>query len=79
MIPVRVSLPVIRLTVHVLDELEEIQWKVEATPVSLRALLEGGLTAVLVPVLFLWVSSAIEVRLLRNVMTDLSMRRSPPM
>jgi small-conductance mechanosensitive channel len=58
-----------------LEELEQIRWKMGASQVSLRALLEGGVTAVLVMVLALWLSSVIEARLLRNVTSDLSMRK----
>lgn len=58
-----------------LDELDQIRWKMGANQVSLRALLEGGITAVLVMVLALWLSSVIEARLLRSVTSDLSMRK----
>jgi len=58
-----------------LDELDGVRWKMGAHPVSLRSLLEGGFTAVLVLVLALWLSSVIEARLLRNVTTDLSLRK----
>lgn len=58
-----------------LDEMESITWKIGASRVSLRALIEGGLNAVLVMVLVLWISSVIESRLLRNVTTDLSLRK----
>lgn len=58
-----------------MQELEEVRWKMGATQMSLRALLEGGLTAVLVLVLALWLSAVIEARLLRNVTSDLSMRK----
>ena len=111
-IPVLISLAVIRLTVRVLSaalpssgwvkliertvswlawggsilwitgllpvlmaELDDIKWKIGASQVSLRALIEGSLSAVLVMVLALWVSSVIEARLLRNVTTDLSLRK----
>lgn len=58
-----------------LDELEDIRWKMGSSQVSLRALLEGGLTAVLVLMLALWLSAVIEARLLRNVTNDLSLRK----
>lgn len=58
-----------------LEELEGISWKVGSSRVTLRAMLEGGLNAVLVMVIALWISSVIEARLLRNVTTDLSLRK----
>jgi small-conductance mechanosensitive channel len=47
-----------------LSEMEEIHWKVGGSSVSLRSLVEGSLSAVLVLVLMLWLSAAIETRLL---------------
>lgn len=61
-----------------LGELESVQWKLAGTEVSLRALLEGGLTAVAVLVGALWISAAIEARLLAGAGDDgnaLSMRK----
>lgn len=49
-----------------LDELDQISWKMGEARMSLRALIEGGLTAALMLVLALWVSSVIEARLLRS-------------
>lgn len=59
----------------VLGELEDITWKVGATQVSLRNLIEGGLTAILVLILSLSLSSAIEVRLLKGATDNLSLRK----
>lgn len=59
----------------VLEELEDIHWKIGAKNVSLRNLLEGACTAVIVLVLALWVSAAIEARLLRGSAMDLSLRK----
>lgn len=58
-----------------LEEMESISWKMGGSRVTLRAMLEGGLSAVLVMVIALWISSVIEARLLRNVTTDLSLRK----
>ena len=58
-----------------LDEMEDISWKMGGSRVTLRAMLEGGLNAVLVMVIALWISSVIEARLLRNVTSDLSLRK----
>lgn len=58
-----------------LDELDGISFKLGAAHVSLRNLLEGTITAVIVLVLALWLSSAIEARLLRGHSMDLSLRK----
>ncbi|WP_084267164.1 mechanosensitive ion channel family protein [Azohydromonas lata] len=47
-----------------LGEMEDIRWKVGGSSVTLRSLVEGGLSTVVVMVLVLWLSSAIETRLL---------------
>ncbi|WP_397533386.1 mechanosensitive ion channel family protein [Roseateles sp.] len=60
---------------ELLKEMESITWKIGGSRVSLLALLEGGMNAVLVMVAVLWISAAIEARLLRNVTTDLSLRK----
>ncbi|MFG6490396.1 mechanosensitive ion channel family protein [Roseateles sp. BYS78W] len=58
-----------------MDELDDIGWKFGAVKLTLRNLIEGGLTAMLVLVLALWISSAIEAQLLRRESLDLSMRK----
>lgn len=61
----------------VLAELDDITWKIGTTTLSLRTLLEGTITAGAVMILALWVSSAIESRLLRKAAGgDLSMRKA---
>lgn len=61
----------------VLEELDQIQWKVGTSHLSVRTLIEGGLTAGLVMLLTLWVSSAIESRLLRtSTGSELSLRKA---
>ena len=47
-----------------LDELDQISWKMGEARMSLRTLIEGGLTAALMLVLALWISAVIEARLL---------------
>ena len=60
----------------VLAELDAIQWKLGGANVSLRSLLEGALSAVVVMVVALWVSAAIEQRLLAGaVSSNLSLRK----
>ncbi|CAM4000257.1 mechanosensitive ion channel family protein [Roseateles saccharophilus] len=58
-----------------MDVLDDIGWKVGNVHLTLRNMIEGGLTAALVLVLALWASSAIEAQLLRRESLDLSMRK----
>src|SRR5690606_29584187 len=61
----------------VLAEMDQINWKIGSTQISLLTLLEGVLTAGAVLILSLWVSSAIEARLLRKAVGgDLSLRKA---
>jgi small-conductance mechanosensitive channel len=59
----------------ILDELDDIGWKFGTVKLTLRNIIEGGLTAALVLVVALWISAAIESRLLRRESMDLSMRK----
>ncbi|MBC7939238.1 MAG: mechanosensitive ion channel, partial [Chitinophagaceae bacterium] len=59
----------------ILRELDDISWKVGASRVSLRNLLEGAVTAGLVMMVVLWVSAALETRLLRGATSNLSVRK----
>ena len=58
-----------------LTELDAIQWKLGSTRISVRNLLEGTLTAVAVLMLALWVSAALESRLLEGATDNLSIRK----
>ena len=58
-----------------LDAMDDVHWKVGAAHLSLRDILEGTLTAGLVMVLALWVSAAIEKRLLHGTGNTLSLRK----
>ena len=61
----------------ILDELDDIKWKVGGSMLSVRTILEGAVTAVIVLLLALWVSSAIESRLLRSATGgELSLRKA---
>ena len=61
----------------VLEELDDIKWKVGSSTLSVRTMLEGALTATVVIVVTLWISSAIESRLLRNATGgELSLRKA---
>jgi small-conductance mechanosensitive channel len=60
-----------------LDELDGIHWKLGGARVSVRNLIEGALSAGFVLVLALWVSAAIEQRLLRGAYGEqLSLRKA---
>lgn len=61
----------------VLSEMDQIIWKIGSTQLSLLTLVEGVITAGAVLILSLWVSSAIEARLLRKAVGgDLSLRKA---
>lgn len=60
-----------------LEELDQISWKMGGGRMSLRTLIEGVLTAGAVLILSLWISSAIEARLLRSATGgELSLRKA---
>ena len=58
-----------------LESLESVHWRMGGAQMSLRTLLEGGVTAAVVLVLTLWLSAAIERRLLAGTATSLSTRK----
>jgi small-conductance mechanosensitive channel len=58
-----------------MEAMDEFSWKVGSTRMSLRNVVEGTLTAGLVMVIALWVSSAIEKKLLRGSGSTLSLRK----
>jgi small-conductance mechanosensitive channel len=58
-----------------LDAMEDIRWTMGGHDMSLRNFVEGLVSAGLVMVLALWVSSAIEKRLLRGTGSDLSIQK----
>jgi small-conductance mechanosensitive channel len=61
----------------VLEELDQIHWKVGASNLSVRNMIEGALTAGAVLILTLWISSAFEARLLRSATGgELSLRKA---
>jgi small-conductance mechanosensitive channel len=60
-----------------LNALDQVSWKVGAARLSARNMLEGLLTAGVVLILALWVSAAIEARLLREATgSELSLRKA---
>lgn len=58
-----------------LEELDAIHWKVGGADLTLRSLLEGALSAGVVLVVALWISAAIESRLLAGATDNLSVRK----
>jgi small-conductance mechanosensitive channel len=58
-----------------LQELDQITWKLGGTVVSVRAMLEGAITAVLAMLLALWLSSLLESRLLSGATENISLRK----
>ncbi len=61
----------------ILEELDQISWKVGGSTLSLRTMLEGALTAGAVLIFTLWISAAIEARLLRAATGgELSLRKA---
>lgn len=60
----------------VLAELDQVHWKVGSSQISVRAMIEGALTAGAVLILTLWMSATIESRLLHGAdgNSDLSLR-----
>jgi small-conductance mechanosensitive channel len=60
-----------------LSELEEIRWKVGGSVMTARTLIEGTLSAGAVLIVTLWISSALEARLLRDATGEsLSLRKA---
>lgn len=60
-----------------LEELDQITWKVGGTTLSVRTVIEGTLTAGVVLLVTLWISAAIEARLLRSATGgELSLRKA---
>jgi len=59
----------------VLAAMDEVQWKVGAAHFTLRNVVEGSVTAGSVMVLMLWISAAIERKLLHGSGNTLSMRK----
>ena len=59
----------------VLEQLDEVRWKIGTAQVSLRNMIEGSLTAAVVMVLALWLSAALERKIIHGTGDDLSMRK----
>src|SRR5687767_5521902 len=59
----------------VVDKLEALRWKIGGADVSLRSIVEGVLTALVALVAVLWLSAAIEARLLATERINVSVRK----
>jgi len=59
----------------VVSQLEALHWKIGGSDVSLRSMVEGALTALVALVAVLWLSAAIEARLLATERVNLSVRK----
>lgn len=72
---IAVVLWVLGILQPLLDQLDDIKWRMGGAQVSLGGVLNGVLTGGVVVVLMLWLSSVIERRLTRNATTSLSTRK----
>ena len=59
----------------VMDAMDDVSWKIGTSRMSLRNVVEGTLTACLVMVIALWISAAIEKKLLHGTGNTLSLRK----
>jgi len=59
----------------VLEQLDGVRWKIGSAQISLRNMIEGSLTAAVVMVLALWLSAALERKIIHGTGDDLSMRK----
>ncbi len=74
---IAVALWVSGLLPVLLEEADQIAWKVGTAKLTVRNIIEGGLTAGLVLILTLWISSSIEGRLLKSATgAELSVRKA---
>ncbi len=58
-----------------LAELDQITWKLGGTTISVSNLLEGAISAIVVLMVTLWLSSLLEQKLLHGAVQNLSMRK----
>lgn len=56
-------------------ELDTLQWQLGGTRISVLNIIEGALAAVVVMVVALWISAALEARLLKGATGNVSMRK----
>jgi small-conductance mechanosensitive channel len=72
---VAVALWITGLLPLVMAELDAVNWRLGGTTISLRNVIEGLVTAAVVLIVALWVSAAIEARLLKGSGQTLSLRK----
>jgi small-conductance mechanosensitive channel len=72
---IAVALWVTGILPTVMDALDDVSWKMGTAHVTLRNLIEGTLSVIVVLVIALWVSAAIEAQLLRGATGSLSLRK----
>ena len=60
---------------RLLQAMDELRWHMGGTDVSLRSLLEGGLSVLVVLLGMLWLSALIERRLLQGAVDNISVRK----
>ena len=58
-----------------LDAMDELHWKIGGSNVTLLAIIQGGLTALMALVLVLWLSTVVEARLMRASRINMSVRK----
>ncbi|HEX6016502.1 MAG TPA: mechanosensitive ion channel domain-containing protein [Burkholderiaceae bacterium] len=58
-----------------IDAMEEVRWRIGGSTVSLLAMTQGALTALVALVAVLWLSALVEARLMRASSVDLSVRK----
>jgi small-conductance mechanosensitive channel len=58
-----------------MNELDGIRWKIGSTSITVRNLVEGVVTAIAVLIAALWLSAALEARLLKGATDNLSIRK----
>jgi len=59
----------------ILRELDDIKWKIGSTEISVSSIIQGAISAVLVMMLALWVSSLLESRLLKGATDNIGIRK----
>ncbi|HVO07048.1 MAG TPA: mechanosensitive ion channel domain-containing protein [Burkholderiaceae bacterium] len=58
-----------------IDSMEEVKWRIGGSTISLLAILQGALTALVALLSVLWLSTLIEARLMRASRVNLSVRK----
>lgn len=69
------ALWILGLLPRVMEEMEKIQFSFGKTSINLLAIVQGALSTGFVLALVLWISAAVEQRVLRDAVSDLSLRK----